>query len=261
MTTSSLRHLPLLSPVIASSGVVAVGSLVARFTREDGIGALVTPGYGPGGRRGHPPRLRESAAGALYRPGTSWIGIREAVRRQGRIWETSPVPIIVNSLGEQPDHFAACAAQLEGVRGPVAIELNLAHTGDDVPLGHDPKLVARTVAGVRQACDLPVIVKLPFDVPDVQAVVAACAAARAAAVTLTGGVPVGDAYLVGPATFPLVLDLIRRVARAAPLPIIACGGVTGAREVQAYLTAGAAAVQVGSAHLANPRAAVACTRR
>ena len=61
--------------------------------------------------------------------------------------------------------------------------------------------------------------------------------------------------LVGPATFPVVLALIARLARAAPLPLIACGGVNGANAARAYLAAGAAAVQVGSAHLAQPDAA------
>ena len=61
--------------------------------------------------------------------------------------------------------------------------------------------------------------------------------------------------LVGPATFPVVLALIARLAVDAPLPLIACGGVTGAEAARAYLAAGAAAVQVGSAHLAQPDAA------
>jgi dihydroorotate dehydrogenase (NAD+) catalytic subunit len=60
---------------------------------------------------------------------------------------------------------------------------------------------------------------------------------------------------VGPATFPVVLALIARLAGQSPLPLIACGGVARVEAARAYLAAGAAAVQVGSAHLAQPDAA------
>ena len=92
------------------------------------------------------------------------------------------------------------------------------------------------------------------------ALLAALASAGAVAATLGGGLPAsgpdgGEGYLVGPATFPVVLALVQQLADAAPLPILAGGGVASAAEARAYLRAGAAAVQVGSAHLANPYAA------
>jgi dihydroorotate dehydrogenase (NAD+) catalytic subunit len=257
MSAASFESLHFLSPVVAAAGTFALSWPAGRLSAGDGIGAIVTPGYGPRSRAGRPTTLQETPAGVLYSPSTAWVGIREGVRRQARLWQTSSVPVIVNLLGDTPEDFAAAAAYLEGVRGPIAIEINLAHAsgGGERPLGDDPQLTSRSITSVRQVCQLPVIVKLPFDPPDLEAVLRACAAARAVAVTLSGGVPVGDAYLIGPATFPLVLERVRRIAPLSLPPVIACGGAASARQARAYLDAGAVAVQIGSAHLANPRAA------
>ena len=103
---------------------------------------------------------------------------------------------------------------------------------------------------VRRACALPVWAKLPADTPAATSVLAALASAGAAATSFSGGLPVGGpdgtgGYLVGPATFPVVLALVQQLAAESPLPIIAGGGVVSPVEARAYLRAGAAAVQVG----------------
>src|SRR5262245_9653782 len=48
------------------------------------------------------------------------------------------------------------------------------------------------------------------------------------------------------------LDLVRELARAVPLPVIASGGIMTGRDIVAALTAGAGAVQLGTAFLACP---------
>jgi dihydroorotate dehydrogenase len=219
---------------------------------------VVTSGIAWRTRRGTPPALAETPAGVLYVPGTATLGVDAALRRYARRWAASPVPVVVNLRAGAPDEFTPAAAQLEGTAGILALELDLASPADDLtgPIGHDPALVRRVLADVRRVCGLPLLVKLPADAPDPAATLRGAAASGAVGATLGAGWPALGGRLVGPATFPLLLDLITRLAPDAPLPILAGGGVCGPAQAAAYLRAGAAGLQVGSAHLANPLAAV-----
>ena len=59
----------------------------------------------------------------------------------------------------------------------------------------------------------------------------------------------------GPGLKPLSLRCVFEVASALPgRPIVGCGGVVTGRDVVEYLMAGASAVAIGTAHLADPRA-------
>src|SRR5260370_30035580 len=65
--------------------------------------------------------------------------------------------------------------------------------------------------------------------------------------TPTGGLP-------GPPIKPITLRLVREAAKAVTVPVIALGGIETAEDVLEYLVVGAAAVQVGTASFADPKA-------
>jgi len=52
------------------------------------------------------------------------------------------------------------------------------------------------------------------------------------------------------------LHMVWRVAQAVRIPVVGMGGIVTAEDALEYLIAGAAAVQVGSAHFIDPKAAV-----
>jgi dihydroorotate dehydrogenase (NAD+) catalytic subunit len=60
--------------------------------------------------------------------------------------------------------------------------------------------------------------------------------------------------LSGPGIKPLTLRLVYEAADAIQRPILGLGGIESAEDVMEYLTVGAAAVQVGTAHFADPKA-------
>ena len=241
--------------------MVAAGSApLDRLLGEDALGAIVTPSYTYHARHGTRAIARETVGGLLLAPSVASPGITTALRRRSRAWETSLPAVVVSLLVDERRTYVAAAAQLEGVRGPAAIELNLAWGAADGLVAEEPSMVRRTLRAVRQVCQLPIMVKLPYDLADPEAALEACAIEGAAAVVVAAGVPTGDGMLLGPSTFPLVIEVVRRLVREAPLPVIACGGIATAAHARAYLDAGAAAVQVGSAHLANPNAAVEIAR-
>ena len=213
-------------------------------------GAIVTASLAHRSRSGSPARLVEMAGGALLVPSGARTGVGTALRRSARQWAAAPCPVVVSLWDDTPDAVAAAAASLEGERGAAAIELRI----------DDPETLGATVRGVRRVCALPVWVKLAPDAPDLEAALHAAAAAGAVAATIGGGLQARAAgyagVLVGPATFPVVLDVVHAVAATAALPIIAGGGVATVEDARAYLAAGAIAVQVGSAHFADPLAVI-----
>ena len=65
--------------------------------------------------------------------------------------------------------------------------------------------------------------------------------------------PMGE-VVFQPAVFPVALKLIRQVALASDLPIIGMGGVDSAEAAIEMFIAGASAIGVGTANLADPYA-------
>ena len=251
MSANRFEALPLSSPVLAAAGCAPISTLL----QEASLGGVVTPSYLIRGRGGPPSNVRETAAGILFQPSTGASGIREAMRRHAHAWEAACTRVIVSLLVDERGGYVEAAGELAGVRGPAAVELNVAWGAADGLVAEDPQLVRQMLRRVRQVCRLPAIVKLPYDLADPEEAIEACAEGGAVGAVVGAGVPTGDGMLLGPATFPLVLELVRRLARDAPLPVLACGGIATAAHARAYLDAGAAAVQVGSAHLANPHTA------
>ena len=58
----------------------------------------------------------------------------------------------------------------------------------------------------------------------------------------------------GPAIFPVAVRMVYQVSHAVSVPVMGIGGVSSAEDVLEMMLAGATAVQVGAANLANPYA-------
>ncbi len=65
----------------------------------------------------------------------------------------------------------------------------------------------------------------------------------------------GGGGLSGPSIRPVAVRAVYDVYESlGPVPIVGVGGITKAEHVVEFLAAGASAVQVGSAHFADPKA-------
>jgi dihydroorotate dehydrogenase (NAD+) catalytic subunit len=62
--------------------------------------------------------------------------------------------------------------------------------------------------------------------------------------------------LSGPAIKPVALYMVYKVARAVNIPVIGCGGIDSAEDALQFIMAGASAVQVGTANMVDPEAAL-----
>jgi dihydroorotate dehydrogenase (NAD+) catalytic subunit len=250
--------LPLKSRVLTAAGCFGYGLEYARVVNLDRVGAIVTRSTTLGGRPGaRPPRLIETPSGLLTVGRLPDPGLARVIERYAPVWAAWTTPVLLSVVGDTPAEYAAVAAALEGVEGVAGVELNLAaHT----------EHAARITAAARAATLLPLLVKLPPLTNGLVTIAHAVADAGADAITLIAS-PRGmviepgsgmrmEGGLSGPALRPIALALVAEVAGAVAVPVVGCGGIATAEDARQFFAAGAAAVQVGAALLADPEAAV-----
>jgi len=133
-------------------------------------------------------------------------------------------------------------------------------------LGQNPEALKKAVSWVREATKLPVIVKLTPNVTNINSFARIAMEAGADAFTISnsllglGGIdldtfsplPNLDGLGIcggygGPALKPVSLRCTASVAKALPLPILGCGGISNWRDAAEYLAAGASAVEICTA--------------
>ncbi len=256
------------NPLMAAAGCLGYGFEAAEQIDIDRLGAIVTRGTTLSPRSGSPPpRMAEAPAGLLHAIGLQNPGIDSVLDRFAPRWATWQVPVVLSLCAVSADDLAALAARAD-VPGVAALELDLASvdlTRDGRPLSLDAGAAARTTEAVRSASDLPLMVKLSPAATDVRAVARTVVDAGADALTCGGGLPAaaidrvrsrallgGRATLSGPALRPVALRMVAEAAAAVKVPVIGCGGVVTIDDVIDLVVAGASAVQVGTALLADP---------
>ncbi|MBI2917671.1 MAG: dihydroorotate dehydrogenase [Chloroflexi bacterium] len=264
------RGLRLRNPVLTASGVLGYGESLPPGLEVSRLGAFVCKGTTLDAREGNaPPRVAETPAGMLNSIGLQNIGVHALIADMAPRWATWPTPVIVNIAGLGLEEYGELARMLDGVPGVAALEVNIScpnvATGGQ-ELGASPPLAAEAIRLVKAACSLPVLVKLSPNVTDIVAVARAVVEAGADALTLINTL-VGMAVdvrlrrpvlgnvtggLSGPAIKPVALAMVYRVAGAVRVPLIGCGGISSARDALEFILAGATAVQVGTACLADP---------
>ena len=134
--------------------------------------------------------------------------------------------------------------------------------------GVKAEAAGEVVRMVRDACKKPLMVKLSPQAENIPAMCKAVEAAGADAISLTNTFqacaidlekrrPVFDnifAGLSGPAVRPIALRMVWQAVGAVNIPVVGLGGIATGRDALEFIMAGAAAVQVGAANFANPRA-------
>ncbi|MEW5959635.1 MAG: dihydroorotate dehydrogenase [Chloroflexota bacterium] len=248
--------LSLANPVMIASGCAGYGPAYQRLLDLSVFGAIVTNPITLRPRRGTPrPRLAETKAGFILETGQQNPGVRKVIRQYGRHWSRLGVPIIAHLPADEPDDLRRTAGALVATEAIAAIELGL-------PAGTKPADLERWLGAVRDACLLPVLVKLPLET----ALNLARPASAASADALVIGSPLPGAALAatgewlsgpvfGPMLHSLTLHCLRVVRNLTELPLVAVGGIHTLADAQALLQAGAGAVQLDSLVFIDPKQA------
>jgi dihydroorotate dehydrogenase (NAD+) catalytic subunit len=259
------------SPLIAASGTVGSVWEWAEVADVEPYGAAVAKSVSPKPWEGRPaPRLAPTSTGMLNGVGIQNPGIDSWSNKMEPLIPGLGVPIWGSAVAGDAEGFAVVAKGLV-TAGVEAIEVNLScpnlENGEMFSL--TTQAARQVIEAVSGAVEIPVGAKLSPNTPDIVGVAGACAEAGAGFVVLTNtafgfGVTLHDRKpqlsggvggYSGPGLKPMSLRCVYEVATAHPdLPIVGCGGVTTGADVAEYLIAGASAVELGTIHLAEPKA-------
>ena len=267
--------LELRNPVMPASGCFGWGLDYAELFHPRLLGAIVTKGTTPKKRPGNPQyRIAETPSGILNSIGLENPGAEGVARSYAKQWRDIGAPVILNVAGYSVEDYVFVVRTLADVPGVAAFELNIScpNVEGGMLFGCDPLLAAHVTEAVKGETDLPVIVKLTPNAPDVVAVAVAVERAGADALTCINTVlgmrvdvnkrrPIlgtRSGGLSGPAIRPIAVHLAYQVAQRVAIPIIGAGGVTSASDALEFLMAGASAVQIGTATFADPLAPLKC---
>jgi dihydroorotate dehydrogenase (NAD+) catalytic subunit len=262
-----------------ASGCAGTGKELAGLVEPRRLGAIVSRSVTLRPRKGVPtPRIAESASGIVWSTGLQNPGIdaflEEELPRLGR----AGTDVMVSIAGESLEEFVRVTSLLQGRAEVSAIEVRLSEPDEElgrVSLGAYPDRAAEIAGAVARMSLVPVFAKLPALSADLVEVAHAVVRAGAHGITLIDPPPalsvdvarlrpmLGSVtgWLSGPAIAPLTRHAVHAVSRAMPdVPILASGGVRTGSDAVELMLAGAWAVQVGTAVLVDPAAAVDVAR-
>ena len=266
-----LRH-----PVMTASGTAGHGAELGAYVDLARLGAVVVKSVSPEPWAGNPaPRVHATASGMINAVGLQGPGVAAWCRDDLPDLVASGASVVASIWGRSVDEYRRAAELVgEGVRGRievVAVEVNLSCPNLEGRRGmfaHDERLTADVIDACRVA-GRPLWAKLSPNTDRLVEIARAAAGAGAAAVTLvntalgmvldpTSHRPVlgnGGGGLSGRAIHPIAVRAVHDVRSALPdLSIVGVGGVASGWEAAELMLAGAAAVQVGTATFADPRA-------
>jgi dihydroorotate dehydrogenase (NAD+) catalytic subunit len=265
-----LGPLHLDNPIMTASGTAGLGLEMEPFYDLSVAGAIVVKTITKVPRKGNPlPRLSETPSGLLNSIGLPNKGIDVFIEKTLPQLAGKARCLVVNIAGGCNDEFAELAERLDGLPGIDALELNISCPNvedGNLPFARDPEVVKELVGDVRSVTSLPLITKLSPNVTDVACIAQAAKEAGSDAVSLintvlgmsvdwrTGKPGLGTVIggLSGPAIKPIALRMCLEVKRAVDIPIIGIGGIMTADDALEFLTVGASAVQIGTAHYKTP---------
>lgn len=267
-----IGKLKLKNPVMTASGTFGYGEEYADYVDLNKLGAIVVKGLSLKPRVGNPPpRIMETAGGMLNAVGLQNIGVDAFIEEKLPFLRQYDTKVIANIYGETYDEYKKVAQKLSSAKGVHALEVNISCPNvqkGGLSFGADPKTAAAVTRKVKDATNLPVIVKLTPNVTDITTIAAAVEKAGADALSLintisgmsvdiftrrprlkniTGG-------LSGPAIKPVALRMVWQVLQKVSIPVIGIGGIMNAEDALEFLILGAKAVQIGTANFINPQA-------
>ena len=274
----NLGRIRLRNPVIVASGTFGFGEEFEDFLDLNELGAIIPKGISLRPMAGNPPpRLFETEGGILNSIGLQNPGVDAFMKEKIPYFEKIKTPLIVNCFGTTEREYVELAKRLAESPRIAGLELNISCPNVQrcgVVFSTDPRMTHRLVRAVRKAVSVPLMVKLSPNVTDIAAIARSAEEAGADAVSLINTIramavnihtrrpELGNIIggLSGPAIKPIALRMVWEVKKAVSIPVVGVGGITKAEDAIEFLMVGATAIQIGTANLVNPGAALAVAR-
>ena len=281
-TTVGTVSLP--TPIMTASGTAGHGAELGAFMDLSSLGAVVVKSLAPFAWEGNPAvRVHQTPSGMINSVGLQGAGVDAWIEHELPLLEAADARVVASIWGRTvADYERAAAAISTTSRAVVAVEVNISCPNTDAGnelFAHD-SAATRDVLAATEGAGRPRWAKLSPNVgPGLVGIAEAARLGGAEAVTVAntwfglsidpvtrrarlGAVtgPGSGGGVSGPAIHPLAVRAVHTVHVAHPdLPIIGAGGAASADDVVEFLLAGASAVQIGTATLADPRACARVT--
>ena len=280
LAPSHSQGLRLANPVMIASGTFGYDGYGRGLTPDmdlSRLGAVIPKTLTRYPREGNPePRwypesfrvAREKGEAILLNAiGLTNPGIEAGVYQLAPEWAHWDATVLMSMSADSVHQFDEMARIASGAPGFAAIELNLScpnvEQGD--LFSYTSEGTYGAVDAVKRHSEVPVLAKLAPNVPDIVPIARAAVEAGADAITICNTIPamtidldsrrpvLGNITggLSGPGLHPVAVALVYRAAQAVNVPIIGVGGIFTAEDALEFILAGATAVQVGSANLAD----------
>ncbi len=261
------------NPIIPASGTYNFGYEFQQFYDTNILGSMSLKGTTREARFGNPtPRIAECEAGLLNAIGLQNPGVDVVLAEElPKLREVYHKKAIANVCGFSVEEYVEVAQKFDTQDDIGILEINIScpnvkHGG--MAFGQSPEAAAEVTAAVKKAVKKPIYIKLSPNVADIVPIAKAVEAEGADGISMintllgmrieprTGKpiVSIGAAGFSGPAIKPVAVRLVYQVAAAVQIPIIGMGGLSTADDVIEMMSAGATAVQIGSANLVDPYA-------
>ena len=272
-TSVDLLGIRLDNPVIPASGTFGFGKEFKDLYDINCLGTFSFKGTTKDPRFGNPtPRIAECPAGMINAVGLQNPGVEKVISEElPKLKEVFHKKVMANVSGFSVEDYAYTCEKLDEEEQVGWLEVNISCPnvhGGGMSFGTDPKAAAEVARVVKRVTKKPVIMKLSPNVTDITAIAKACEDAGADGISLINTLqgmridlktrkPVIKNVMggvSGPAVFPVALRMVWQVCRAVKIPVIGMGGVSSAEDVLEMMMAGATAVEVGAANLADPYA-------
>ncbi|MEW6532684.1 MAG: nitronate monooxygenase [Thermodesulfobacteriota bacterium] len=267
LETTALARLGITSPFTIPSGIVTTTpAVLARIARDvPDIGFLTTKTLSLEPRAGYrEPILHEYFPGCFVNAvGLANPGAQAFLDAMGPLLPLqNRKSLVISIMGMSPEEFLECARILEPIADAFELNLSCPHVkGAGQAIGSDPEAVQVIIRLLKAVVAKPIIAKLSPNLGDIPGMARLCRDSGADGLTLINTVGPGIATddegnpilsnvaggLSGAGVLPLGIRAVREASAAVDIPIVACGGISTARDVVAYLNAGAALFGIGSA--------------
>ena len=268
----SIGSIHLKNPIIAASGTFGYGVEFAELVDLNRLGGIVVKGLSAQPIAGNPsPRMYDTPSGILNSIGLQNVGVRAFVAEKLPPLRRFDTAIIANVFGYSIPDYIEVIRVLEDTDGLAAYELNISCPNTKrggLEYDTDPVSAAEVISAARAASKRPLWVKLSPVIGSIGLMAQVAEKEGADAVTIANTYPalcldphtrksrLGSTTggLSGAGIKPITVRLVYEAARVTKLPIIGLGGIESPADVAEYMIVGASAVEVGTAHFADPRA-------
>ncbi len=252
------------NPMVLASGILGNSRDILERVHENGCGLVTMKSIGPEPRDGHKnPTVIDLGQGMINAVGLPSPGYLH-MENEWNDLESRDFPIIASVYGGSVDEYQK-VAQFVSTKNPDFIEINISCPNSEkhgMIFGVNQNSSHDVVSAVKKNIDVPLIVKLTPQAPDIAGIAKTCQDAGADAICAINTVGPGMVIdieskmpvlafkkggLSGPMIKPVAVRCVYDIYQAVDIPIIGLGGVTTGKDAIEMIMAGASLVGIGTA--------------